>query len=85
MESLTIELTVAEGDPYDRVLSVMAKRGRTIDMVRTMRVAPTERIGSILLTIDRLALAWATPQLPMSEHIHDVWEQEERRIGYGPF
>lgn len=85
METFTVELCTAEGDPYDRTLGVLVKSGRHMLMARSMRVAPNETLGSILLTVDRLVLAWGIPQLKDSEHLHDTWDSEQRRIGAGPF
>lgn len=87
MLSITFEICVAEDDPFDRTLGLMVKSGRTIEAVRSMRVSPDQKLGRILLTIDRLALAAAVPELRAHavDHLHDVWEQEERAIGFGPF
>lgn len=83
METFTVELATAEGDPYDRTLGCMIKAGSTMMLARTTRIAPNIRLGQVLLEIDRLAIAWAAPQLRDSEHVHDVWEQLERNIGFG--
>lgn len=87
MLSITFELCIAEDDPYDRSLGILVKSGQTIEAVRSMRLSPQVRIGRILLTIDRLMLAAAVPELRQNatDHLHDVWDQEESSIGYGPF
>lgn len=92
VESWTLEIAVAEDDPYDRTLGLMVKCGPTIILARSLRVKPDARFGEILYQVDRLALAWAVPELhhTSSEHLHDVWDDVENRIGFlgadaGPF
>lgn len=84
MESITFEIASAEGDPYDRTLSILAKHSRTVVIVRSFRVAPEIPLGTVLLWIDRFALMWARPGLDESESIHDLADGCEEALS-APF
>lgn len=60
----------------------MIKSERQVELVRSLRVSPTVRLGQILLEVDRLVLAWGNPALPVdkSEHLHDTWDAVEARL-----
>lgn len=87
MYSMTIEICVDEQDPTDRTLGVLVRTERSLEMARSLRIAPQRRIGDVLVEIDRLVLAWALPELrgDASEHLHDVWDSCEQHLMPGPF
>lgn len=89
MECITIEITAAEGDPYDRSVGFLIKSDRTLHAARSVRIRPDVRLGQILLELDRVVLAWGQPQLKDYEHIHDTLDRLALAVGYpedaGPF
>lgn len=81
MESITFEITAAEGDPLDRTLCTRVLSGSLLVAARSIRLAPEVPFGTILLYVDRIALAWAKPQLSGDDHLHDILDSTEVSIG----
>ena len=81
MDSISFELCSDTQDPLDRTLCVRAMSGTTLVAARSIRLAPEYPIGTVLLYIDRIALAWAQPQLTGDQHLHDVLDVCEVSIG----
>lgn len=81
MESITFELCSAPNDPSDRSLGVMMKCGAVLIACRSWRVEPDIPFGTILLAIDRLALAWAKPKLPEFDDVQDLLDDIGRLLG----
>lgn len=80
MESLTLEYAVAEGDPLDRTLSLLARSGDGLVAHRAWRLRDDIRIGSVLLAVDRIVLAWSTPQLEEAKSFTELLEEVERMV-----
>lgn len=81
MESITFEITAATGDPLDRTLCIRVLSGSLLVAARSIRLAGTIPFGTVLLYIDRIALAWAQPQLTGDQHLHDILDTTEVSIG----
>lgn len=84
METITLELAVAEGDPYDRTLSFMIRSGPDLIVARSIRILDEVRIGQVLYHIERAVLKWAQPEINELEGIHEFFDRMERLIG-SPF
>ena len=80
METITFEICVAEGDPFDRTLGVLIRSQHELVACQSFRIEPGVRMGEVLTQVDRIVLAWALPALDDQSHIWDTFDAVEKAL-----